>query len=384
MSWRLCESLDASMIPSLLSLPKELRLEIFGHLVPSHTNITLRPAWETSSTVPSHGRHRLPASMRAVPVSYPSPDATGKKWIVEFGKDRVIAKHISLSPFLVCTMMHQDVCDLLYRSNTFTFKIGLEDFGWATHPPEGTYRNLPYERVRRDPGSGLRNRVCFSSFALKDITQVTIAAKEDLANKLRYNLVKQWMRELAKRLGELRRLRRLVVTLAYGAHYALEMGRWNFVPYPVLCSESSTAYIRPYDSTEIETIAASFQYCLEPLQALRGVPVVEIKGHVTASFARQLAAIVQCDVHDQSVVPRRAYKEGGLRRNVSKPRRQHGYASSRFFYEPEFEWDAIAEEDAPDDRFEPVRSCRMHEQQCLCNFLPSALLVWQDTFTRSE
>lgn len=218
--------------------------------------------------------------------------------------------------------------------------------------------------------------------AIGRVTKAEIVVREDLSHKMRFLRMKQWMQEMANLLGascQNGTLKELTVRVVNGQHLTvLSSHKFHFVPNPFNTRMGHYPWNRGHiyelgervavrDRADLGTL---FQYCLEPLAGLSGVPTVNTDGDVDPAFAAELAMLMRRRSNEgRREVPKRDYRiTKRLVRPRNKQRRKAVYGGTRFFYEPELDWNTanLQESQVCDDRYQDKRRCGIHKADCLC------------------
>ncbi|OCK78736.1 hypothetical protein K432DRAFT_383661 [Lepidopterella palustris CBS 459.81] len=275
-----------------LQLPPELRIQILQLLLPHNTTIPVLSTLELHSS-----RFRCTPSNAYVPTIRISP-----------------------STLLINRQLHSEASDILYAQNRFLFHL------------------------TRPALSISRTSLCVSTLehltprSLQSITKCEIRIQETLSDRTVYKRVGAKLKELVKRLGPEHCLRDLKIYLEHGEFVARSF--WG-------CDSNWQMWGREFvaSTTSDQEDRVRFQYCLEPLAALRGVAKVEIAGHVEDSFAGRLAAVMRADRNNGGELQDVPYETKIVQRKRGRVGKPEIVVKRRKFTDPTIDWDAVGRQE---------------------------------------
>ncbi|GME58608.1 Alpha beta hydrolase fold protein [Neofusicoccum parvum] len=315
----------------LLRLPSEIRLLIYSYLLPRAQDITFYPLTRkhpaTGAPTPSHA------------VDIPGAWASRGIWT---------------ALLRTCRQLHAEGSDALYGGNRFHFSLTSRERVWEFTPSplpplvdpvsptlatsRGSNNNNnnndddaseaitnPLDALNSPHPRGLPINTLrtagISPAALRRVRYLSLRIEEDLSRPEPFRRTAAWLRDLAARLGPRHCLQELRVVLV--------TGRFRYAGFP-----SFTRSVFWEFAEERREGRERWQFVLEPLAALRGVGVVELRGHVGEAFARKLAERMMREEGDEDDAGEMDGVEYGVRRESEAVVRSR----PRKFYEPVLDW----------------------------------------------
>ncbi|OJD30848.1 alpha beta hydrolase fold protein [Diplodia corticola] len=338
----------------LLRLPSEIRLLIYSYLLPHAHDITFHPLTRkhpaTNAPVASHAVH-IPGVWASIGI-----------WT---------------ALLRTCRQLHDEGADALYGGNAFHFTLTSRERVWAFTPPppppaaaaaagthdgeeeqdddgdaissptadrgeggaaaagEGGLSALNTPHARGLPINTLKT-AGISGAALRRMRTLSLRIEEDLARPEPFRRVRAWLRELVDRLSGAAAPRGSATCCCLRElRVELVAGSFRYAGFP---SFTHTVFWE-FLPEKNDAVARQWQFVLEPLADLRGVRLVDVRGHVDEAFAGKLAGRMMQGGAGESGAEEDGEMEGieygtqtvrSGNRSVTK--------SMRKFYEPELDW----------------------------------------------
>jgi hypothetical protein len=288
-----------------LSLPAEIRLQIYHSLIPHHCIISFTPSHVTTSD-----GYAIPPAYNARLQNDPSP--------IYYSDTGLTDLSISTNLFLVNRQISQEVVDILYHQNTFRFVI--------SHAPARVHGCRL--RIQHYVPNSARQFPMLKPLVARHMKSMHLYVSGDIQDRRINQNIAKWLIHIASNLTEARnQLEHLRITLVDSKYGAYD-------------------YIRRRTSAQIEGAQRTKpiqkgQYVLEPLVKLRGLKNVVIQGEFRDGFATKLARLME----SQDVpLPMVEYQDKIVwRRRYGQKKRSKLVLPEKEWFEPVYDWNAVQE-----------------------------------------